>query len=539
MAIALLSFAQPYWLLLAVLLLPAGAWLLLYRRWHRQVWQGLGNSWLSQHIAHQYSSAKATRKQLLLFSVLLLLVLAAAQPRYRTAGAVQAGKGRDIVVALDVSRSMLAGDLAPSRLDRARQLAERFTRGLDDDRVALVLFAGNAYLSMPLTTDAGAFRLFLQAATPDAVPLQGTAIGAALQRALETFPPNSGRNRFVLLLTDGEDHDAAAADWALRLQEEGVLLLVVGIGTTAGAPVTDAETGLPKTEPNGAPVISRLNETLLRQLAANGGGRYGTLQQTDAMVKDLLQVVHQYEKKVAAGSLAGVQYVALFPWLLLLALLLLLWESLLSNRKKSATKLALLVLGMVPLASNAQQTNLQKGNQAYRKQQYAEAVEHYRKAAQKGNAPPAFYNLGNALFEQQQYTEAIRWYESAAATATSPTMRSEALYNKGVALHQNKQLPEAIAAYKAALLRAPSDRDIRINLQIALQAQRKQQQSQQNQQQQPPPKQNPKEEQKPPPAKINQRQAEQYLKALQEQERQLQQKMQKKQAGSVKPLKDW
>lgn len=537
MLLALFSFAQPAWLLLGLLLLPSAAWLLLYRRWHRLVLQQLGNSWLAQQLRVQYSAAKATRKQVLLFCVLLLLVLAAAQPRIRTTAAVQPGKGRDVVVALDVSRSMLSCDLSPNRLERARQLAERFIQGLNDDRVALVLFAGNAYLSMPLTTDAGAFRLFLQAANPEAVPLQGTAIGSALQRALEAFPPSSGRNRFVLLLTDGEDHDAAAAEWAQRLQDEGILLLVVGIGTPAGAPVTDAATGLPKSDANGQPIISRLNETLLRQLAAKGNGMYGTLADTEAMTNDLLQVVNRYEKKANAGTLAGVQYRALFPWLLLLALLLLVYELLLTNRKNRTQAIGLL-WAIIPLTAAAQQTELQKGNRAYGKQQYAEAAAHYRNALQKGSLPQAAYNLGNALFEQQQLTEAIRWYEAGAEAATTPQMRAEALYNKGVALHQNKQLPEAIAAYKTALLLAPNDRMIRINLQIALQAQRKQQQQQQSPQP-PPPKKRQNQSKQQQPASINPRQAEQYLQVLQQQERQLQQQMQKKQSGNGKPEKDW
>lgn len=539
MLLTLFSFAQPGWLLLGLLLLPAAAWLLLYRRWHGRVLQQLGNSWLTQQLLGQYSTAKATRKQVLLFFVLLLLVLAIAQPRIRTTAAVQSGKGRDVVVVLDVSRSMLSGDLLPNRLERARQLADRFTQALNDDRVALVLFAGNAYLSMPLTTDAGAFRLFLQAASPDAVPLQGTAIGLALQRALEAFPPRSGRNRFVMLLTDGEDHDAAVAEWAQRLQEEGILLLVVGIGTPAGAPVTEAATGLPKSDANGQPIISRLNETLLRQLAAEANGMYGTLADTEAMTNDLLQVLNRYEKKAIAGTLTGVQYRALFPWLLLLALLLLVYELLLTNRKNTSQAIGLL-WAILPLTAAAQQTELQKGNRAYLKQQYAEAAAHYRTALQKGSLPQAAYNLGNALFEQQQFTEAIRWYEAGADAASTPQMRAEALYNKGVALHQGKQLPEAIAAYKTALLLAPNDRMIRINLQIALQAQRKQQQMQQQQPPQPPPqknRQNPSKQQQ--PANINLRQAEQYLKVLQQQERQLQQHMQKKQSGIGKPEKDW
>lgn len=537
MFIALISFAQPQWLLLGLLLLPAFAWVLLYRRWHQKVREQWSAAWFRRHL-QPYSAAKATGKQLLYLSALGLVVLAVAQPRLRTQGAtVEAGKGRDVVVVLDVSNSMLAADLAPNRLERARQLAERFVNGLDDDRVALVLFAGNAYLSMPLTTDAGAFRLFLQAATPDAVPLQGTAIGPALQRAWETFPPNSGRNRFVLLLTDGEDHDAAATDQALRLREEGVLLLVVGIGTAAGAPVPDGPGGGMKTDADGQPVISRLNEALLRQLAANGGGMYGTLTDTEAMVNDLLQVVNRYEKTVATGSRAGVQYLPLFPWLLLLALALLVWDLQLSNRKKLKTAIALLCL--LPVAAGAQQADLQKGNRAYHRQQYARAAEHYRNALQKEKLPSAAYNLGNALFEQQQLAEAIRWYTAAATDAPSTSLRAQALYNKGVALHQNKQLPEAIAAYKEALLLAPADRAIRINLQLALQEQRRQQQLQQNRQQPSPLQQDRQKQQTPPPAKINRRQAEQYLQALREQERLLQEKMQKKPAAAGKPEKDW
>ena len=192
---------------------------------------------------------------------------------------------------------------------------------------------------------------------------------------------------------------------------------------------------------------------------------------------------------------------------------------------------------LLPLQLPAQTTRLQEGNRAYKAGDYPAAAAAYRQALAGGGAPPAQYNLGNALFQQQVFDEALAAYEAVIA-AGNRNLRVKALYNKGVVHHNRNELPAAIEAYKEALRLAPGDAEIRTNLQLALTARRKQQQQEQ-QQQQP----QPKEQQQPQPcpaaSKLNRRQAEQYLKALEQKERELQEKMQKKAGGLAQPDKEW
>lgn len=243
-------------------------------------------------------------------------------------------KGIDVVVALDVSKSMLANDLAPDRLERAKQLIGKLMTVMPNDRIGLVLFAGKAYLQMPLTTDHGSARMFVSSASPDAVPQQGTVIGEALKRSANAFNAAERRFKTVILISDGEDHDAEAVNTAKELAEQGMMINTVGVGSPEGSYIPDQVTGENKIDPaTGASVISKLNENVLKQIAAATNGIYVHLQESDDAVRQLQQQLSQIEAK-AFGDISLMNFKAYYWWFAGAMLILLLAEYFIPEIKK-------------------------------------------------------------------------------------------------------------------------------------------------------------------------------------------------------------
>ena len=328
------SFAHTEYLLFLLLLVPVGLLFFFNLRWKKKMRQRLGDPVLVQALTAGHSARRFSFRFWLFAAALVCTVLGAANLRRSGEVETTSRKGRDVVIALDVSKSMLAGDVLPSRLEKSKQFTGKLISRLPDERIGLVWFAGKAYLPMPLTADEGAARLFLQAATPDAVPTQGTVLAEALRLSARSFPEDSKRYKIVLLITDGEDHDEQAEEAARELKEQGILLLVIGIGSARGAPITEPGSTDFKKDLEGQTVISKLNEPLLKKMAAVNGGMYGNLQDTDGMVKDVITVIQQLDKKAAVEAGLPTRYIHLFPWLLAAALLLLLAELFISERQK-------------------------------------------------------------------------------------------------------------------------------------------------------------------------------------------------------------
>lgn len=332
------SFAHIEYLLLLVLLVPAVLLFLLNRRWKKKAAKKLGDVHLVQLLTAEHSTKKFNTKFWLLFFALAFTGLGAANLRMPGAAEQINRKGRDVIIAMDVSKSMLADDIKPTRLDKAKQFVSKLIDALPDDRIGLVWFAGKAYLPMPLTADEGAAKMFVQSANPDDIPTQGTVLGEALLLAAQSFPAEGKRHKIIVLITDGEDHDENAAERARQLKEEGILLLTVGLGTEEGSPITDPVTNEFKKDKAGQTVVSKLNEELLKNMATANGGMYGNLQSIDAMVNDVSAVINQLEKKSAEGAGAPLNYIHLFMWFLAVALLLLIAELFISEKKKKGNE---------------------------------------------------------------------------------------------------------------------------------------------------------------------------------------------------------
>jgi len=242
-------------------------------------------------------------------------------------------KGIDLVIALDVSKSMLATDLEPSRLERAKQFIGRLMNAMPNDRMALVLFAGKAYLQMPLTTDHRAAQLFVASAHPQAVPQHGTVISEALTMSLNAFNTTERRYKAVILISDGEDHDAEAVSTAKELSSQGMMINTVGIGSPEGSYIFDPATGENKKDETGATVISKLNEESLKAIAETTNGVYVRLQSSDEAVDVIKQQLAQIEAK-AFGDITLMNFKTYY-WLFAGAMLLfLVVEFFISERKR-------------------------------------------------------------------------------------------------------------------------------------------------------------------------------------------------------------
>ncbi len=328
------SFAHIEYLLLLVVLIPVILLYVFNKRWKRKTKKKIGDEHLVNLLTVNHSSKKFAVKFYVVLAAIALTAVGAAN--LRSAGKAENvnRKGRDIIIAMDVSKSMLADDVKPTRLDKAKQFINKLFDQLPNDRIGLIWFAGKAYLPMPLTADQGAAKLYVQSAAPDAVPTQGTVIGEALRLAAESFPQDSKRYKVVLLITDGEDHDETAENMARELKDRGILLLSIGLGTVEGSPITDPETKEFKKDNLGQTVVSKLNEPLLRQLAAVNGGLYGNLENTDEMLKEVTSIINALEKKGVEGEVSNANYNNYFMLFLAVALFFLIVELFIRERKK-------------------------------------------------------------------------------------------------------------------------------------------------------------------------------------------------------------
>lgn len=322
-----------FWLFGGVILFLLLFVLLL--RWKRKVKKRIGDPILVKALIGTYSPRLFTLKNILLILGFAAGVAAVLNLRRPAADETSSRKGIDVVIALDVSKSMLAADLPPNRLERAKQLITKLMDAMPNDRIGLVVFAGRAYLQMPLTTDYGAAQLYVSSASPESVPLQGTVISEALRQSSNAFNTTERRFKTVVLISDGEDHDPEAVNTAKELSAKGMMINTVGIGSPEGSYIPDATTGQNKKDETGADVISKLNEEELKQIAENTNGIYIRLQDSDEAVKQLVQQFSGIESK-AYGDVSLMNFQTYYWWFAAAMFILLLAEYFIPETKKLA-----------------------------------------------------------------------------------------------------------------------------------------------------------------------------------------------------------
>lgn len=332
----MLSFAHPVYLWGLLVLIPLIGLFYSLLKWKKTVAKSLGDKKLVNRLLRYYDARKFRIKFYLIFVALGLTILAVAGPRFPADKGTDKSAGIDIVIALDVSKSMLSQDIKPTRLDRAKQLIRSLTANLNNNRLGLVVFAGQAILQMPLTNDIGAINMFLPNINTDMVPIQGTAVGAALFTAEAALHSPDKKHKAIILMTDGETHDKQTEQAISKLYASGITVLTVGIGTPKGAPIFDPVSGQDKKDQDGNIVISKLNEQELKEIAAKTGGTYVLLNNNQDAIEQITDRIDKMEKKIiVTGKVGNRNFYHYFPILLGVALLLLLMDLFISERKPS------------------------------------------------------------------------------------------------------------------------------------------------------------------------------------------------------------
>lgn len=250
-------------------------------------------------------------------------IIVLARPQFGTKVEKVDKKGIELVIAIDVSNSMMAEDISPSRLVKAKQILTRIIDERKNDKVAIVVFAGEAFIQLPLTPDNQSAKLFLETINPSLVPVQGTAIGSAIDMSMSCFSNDADIDKAIVLITDGEGHEGNAEEAAARAASKGVHVNVVGIGTAEGAMIPEAENSRDiKRDTQGQPVITKLNEEMCRQIAKAGEGLYAHADNSNSALKSLQAELDKLQKKEIDG-IAYSEYdekYQIFAWALLVLL---------------------------------------------------------------------------------------------------------------------------------------------------------------------------------------------------------------------------
>ncbi len=424
---------------------------------------------------------------------LAFLVLALARPQFGQRLAVLKREGIDVVVAIDTSASMLAEDLKPNRLETAKRAVIGLAQRLRGDRLGIVVFSGSAFIQCPLTLDAKAARLMIDAVGSETVPDPGTALEAAIDRANDAFASEEKRFKALILFTDGEETAGDPMAAARRAADKGVRIFTVGLGAERGEPIPlrnpRGEIVGYKKDRAGEVVISRLDEEALKRLAEIGGGRYFRATPAMSELDGLYAEIDAMEKREIEGGFHA-HYEDRFHWFAVLAFGFLAFARLLGERRniplRAAAGVAMILLfaPLPALAKASAPDEVAAGNRAYAHGDLKKAAEHYLEAlgAEPEN-PGIHYNLGNTLYGEGQYPDADAAYGTASGHADS-LLKQSLSYNLGNSLFRQGRYREAVEAYKKVLASNPGDEDARWNLELALARMQEQEQQQQQQQQQ-------------------------------------------------------
>jgi len=326
---------------------PAALWLLLllpllgtffaWAFWRKAaILRRFAETEMLKRVSAGTSRGRQILKMGLLLLALFFLVLAMARPQWGTKMELMKRKGIDVVVAVDVSLSMLAEDIKPNRMVRSKQEIARFVEQLAGDRVALVAFSGEAFMHCPLTTDYGAFRIFLDVLEPGLLEIPGTDIAQALETSLKAFDPKDRKYRVIVLLTDGEDHSGAAVKAAEAAAQQGVAVYTIGVGSPSGIPIPIPDKGgiSYKKDASGNIVTTKMDPDLLQKIALITNGKFYHAQPGHFELLEVLKEINAMEKRELESE-RFTRFEERFQWPLGIALLLIALEMLISDRRRS------------------------------------------------------------------------------------------------------------------------------------------------------------------------------------------------------------
>jgi Ca-activated chloride channel family protein len=331
-----MKFEHPYYLFG---LGAIGIFILLYilqRLWKHKAYKRYGEISVISQLMPDVSGTRPLLKFIALMIALAFIIFAIAMPQ--TGSKLEKGKrkGVELMLLLDVSNSMLAQDIKPSRLERAKQAISKLVDKLENDKIGLIVFAGKPYTQLPITTDFAAAKMFISTVSTDMVPTQGTAIGAAIETAIKSFNlKDKSRNKAIIVISDGENHEDDAVEAAKTAAEDGIYVHTIGMGLTEGTPIPVIKNGVAtgfKKDAEGNTIVTKLNETMLQEIAAAGKGTYVRANNTEVGLNKIMDEIDKMEKKEFEAKVYS-DYEDQFQYFIALALLFMLGEIFIFERR--------------------------------------------------------------------------------------------------------------------------------------------------------------------------------------------------------------
>lgn len=499
----MIQFAAPQYLLLIFAVPLFFIIYALYRRNRNRNISAIGDMDVILKLMPARSKYKGWVKITLFAIAWFFFVIGLSRPQIGARLKESSRTGSEIIVALDVSNSMLAQDYSPNRLERAKLAISRLVDRLREDRIGLVIFAGDSFVQLPITSDYVSAKIFLNSIGSGSIPVQGTALADAIYTSMRSFSGEGQmgkNNKAVILITDGENHEDDPVIAAKNAFEEGIRVFCIGIGSPEGKPIPMPETGELLKDKDGNIVVTKLDETTLEEIASAGGGAYVRAGNTEFGLNPILDELNKLsseEFKTQVFEDFDEQYMYFFAIALFFLLLEFAVGDIRSGRKLF-TVVAIMLLSSSAAVAQSDKKDVRRGNRLFEKENYKEAEVEYRKGLlQDSLSLPARYNLGNTLYKlndaaaaQNSYLQIadsvakmereINWKRGEVETV-SP-LQSHLFHNLGNAYLAQKNYGEAVEAFKNALRVNPGDVETKTNLAYA-QKMLENQQNQQNQSQ--------------------------------------------------------
>ena len=445
-----------------------------------------GDPTLLRHLMPDVSKMRPVVKFWMLLAAMALIIVMMARPQMGTRISHEKRTGIESIIAMDISNSMLAEDVTPSRLDRTKMMVENLVDNFTDDKIGLIVFAGDAFVQLPITSDYVSAKMFLSEIEPSLIATQGTDIATAINMAANSFTQQQGVGKAIIVITDGEDHEGGALEAAKAAKKKGMRVYVLGVGSDKGAPIPLGNGDYMK-DRTGNTVMTKLNEEMCRQIAEAGGGAYIHVDNNTNAQRQLDSELAKLSKKEMQSTIYS-DYDEQFQAFGIIAIILLILEiCILESKNPIARRLnifgrkqrttTLIVALLVASASFAQNDRryITQGNKLFRSGQFDKAEVAYRKAIEKNpRNPQAHYNLGNSLMAQKKDSAAVQSFQKSTELETSKIRKAMAFHNMGVVCQQHKMYGEAIEAYKNSLRLNPKDDATRYNLELCKRQQRNQ-----------------------------------------------------------------
>ena len=485
-------FESPIYLYLLVLIpLLALIRYLSYRNQKKRL-RKFGEPSLLKALMPDVSRFRPSVKFWILQGALALLIVMLARPQMGTKINHEKRVGIETIIAMDISNSMRAEDIVPNRLDRSKMMVENLVDHFTNDKIGLIVFAGDAFVQLPITSDYVSAKMFLSSIDPSMMASQGTDIARAIEMASHSFTQEEGIGKAIVVITDGEDHEGGAVEAAEAAKKNGMRVYVLGVGSAQGAPIPVPGTGNYMQDNMGNTVMSALNEDMCKQVAQAGGGAYIHVENNSAAQEQLDNELDKLAKKETSTAVYS-EFDEQFQAFGVLALLLLILEICIFDRRNpllkhvslfGKRKVAVMLLFLTALSVTAQTDRqyIRQGNKQFRMGDYPNAEVSYRKAIEQNpKNPQASFNLGNALMAQKKDSAAVTQFENASRLETNPLRKAQSFHNIGVICQTHKMYGEAIEAYKNALRLNPNDDETRYNLVLCKHQKQKQDQQKQNQ----------------------------------------------------------